>query len=166
MRRIDKYLLDEYSTKAKSSPRKRVNYNFHEYLDDTLQRMLNCLEPETYVRPHKHQDPDKREAFVLLRGRAIVFVFDDRGGIIDHVLLDNGAGMHGVEIPAGEWHSLAALDPDTVVYEVKDGPYSPINDKNFATWAPAEDEAGCQEYLSKCLHEVGIHRNCNNNRIG
>ena len=67
MIRIDKELLDSVSAKAKASPRLRVNFNFHEEAEDTLQRLLNAMEPGTYVQPHKHENPNKREAFLLKR---------------------------------------------------------------------------------------------------
>lgn len=41
---INKNLLDEVSSQAKASPRLRINYNFHQSLDDLCHRMLNALE--------------------------------------------------------------------------------------------------------------------------
>ena len=82
MKIIDKQLLDKTSEQAKQSPRLRMNYNFHERLDDPVNRLLNAMEPDTYIRPHRHLNPDKDEIFLLLRGKAVVFIFDDQGGSI------------------------------------------------------------------------------------
>jgi cupin fold WbuC family metalloprotein len=151
MIRIDSYLLDETSAKAKLSPRRRMNYNFHEHYSDKLQRMLNAMEPLSYIQPHKHENPDKREVFFSLRGRILVIEFDESGNITDHTLLDPLSGNFGAEIPERTFHTIVALDPDSVAYEVKDGPYAPIDDKNFAAWAPKEQAPTAIEYLRNLL---------------
>jgi cupin fold WbuC family metalloprotein len=156
MIRIDSYLLDETSAKAKLSPRRRMNYNFHEHYSDKLQRMLNAMEPLSYIQPHKHENPDKREVFFSLRGRILVIEFDESGNITDHTLLDPLSGNFGAEIPERTFHTIVALDPDSVAYEVKDGPYALIDDKNFASWAPKEGETGAEEYLKEILKKLGI----------
>ena len=131
-----------------------MNHNFHEYYGDTLQRMLNAMESFSYIQPHKHENPDKREVFFVLRGRFVVIEFDGVGNITDHILLDPLAGNYGAEIPERTFHTIIALDPDTVAYEVKDGPYAPIDDKNFAPWAPKEGAAEVEEYLKELLLKI------------
>ncbi|MFZ4521157.1 MAG: WbuC family cupin fold metalloprotein [Bacteroidales bacterium] len=155
MIKIDKELLDSISAAAKASPRRRMNHNFHKEYSDTLQRMLNAVEPHTYVQPHKHENPDKREVFIAFRGRILVIEFDDDGTITDHIILDPLKGSHGAEIPERTFHTIIALDPDTVAYEVKDGPYTLIDDKNFASWAPKEGSPEVAEYLSRLLDQTG-----------
>lgn len=59
---IDKSLLDIVSAQAKASSRLRMNYNFHQSLDEKCHRMLNAVEPGTEVPIHKH--PTKDESFV------------------------------------------------------------------------------------------------------
>jgi len=146
---VSEKLLNELSEKAKNSSRKRMNHNFHDDLADPINRMLNALEPETYLQPHKHENPDKREVFVLIRGSFVVIFFDETGNPTNFVLLNREKGNYAVEIPVGAWHTVIALEAGSVFYEVKDGPYLPINDKNFASWAPKESDKGCGEYLSK-----------------
>ncbi len=148
---INEELLDAVATKAEISPRKRMNYNFHPQLDDPLQRMLNCLEPGTYIRPHKHENPDKVEAFILLKGKVLVVEFDDEGNITSHALLEAGTGTYGAEIAPCIFHCIIALEKNSVVYEIKNGPYSALDDKNFAQWAPKEGEEGCRAYLEKII---------------
>lgn len=156
MKLINTQLIEKVAIEAKYSPRKRMNYNFHETLDANVQRMLNALEPGTYIQPHKHEDPDKFEAFLLLHGKALVIEFNDRGDIIEKHILSGDSGNIGVEIAPCHWHCILALEPQTVIYEIKDGPYSPINDKNFASWAPKEGDPGCQNYLNQLLKECGV----------
>ena len=148
--------ISETSKKAQSSPRKRMNFNFHQEASDNLQRMLNAMEPSTYIQPHKHENPDKTEVFFVLRGRILLVEFNDIGEIIDHIILDPKQGNYGVEVPARTWHSLIPLEKESVAYEVKDGPYIPIEDKNFASWAPAEGDKDCQAYNEKILAELEL----------
>lgn len=142
-------LLDELSQKSKNSPRKRLNFNFHEDLADPINRMLNAFEPGTYIQPHKHENPDKREVFIVLRGSLVVVIFDDSGNPVDFILLDPAKGNYAIEVPPGVWHNVVSLESGTVVYEIKDGPYQQISDKNFASWAPKEGDSDCDQYLSQ-----------------
>jgi cupin fold WbuC family metalloprotein len=153
---INDILLQETIKQAKESSRKRKNFNFHKSLDANVQRMLNALEPGTYVQPHKHENPDKVEVFMVLKGKILVIEFDDAGLIVEHIVLSAASGNLGVEIPPKIWHCIIPLESGTVIYEVKDGPYSPIDDKNFAPWAPKEGESGCNEYNKTLLKKCGI----------
>ena len=152
MKIIDKQLLDETTARAKASPRLRMNYNFHETLDDPINRLLNALEPDTYLRPHRHCNPDKNEIFLLLRGKVAVFLFDDDGHVTETLLLNPINGCYGAEIPAGVWHGLLVLESGSVIYEIKEGPFAPLTPENMAPWAPAaEDTKGVEEYMSFLL---------------
>jgi cupin fold WbuC family metalloprotein len=124
MKQIDSVLLDELTGKAKDSPRKRMNFNLHDTLSDPLQRLCNAIEPETYIRPHRHADPDTGEFFVMLRGSAVLLFFDDIGLVIERSLLSAGGPVLAAEIPPKTWHSIAALESGTVFFEVKEGPMS------------------------------------------
>lgn len=153
---IDHSLIERISEGATASPRKRKNYNFHELLSDPINRMLNALEPGSYVQPHKHENPDKREVFIVLKGSFVVFYFDSSGQITEFALLNRESGCYGVEVEPGQWHSIASLEPGSVVYEFKDGPYDPVVDKNMAPWAPEEGDADTENYLAGLLKKVGF----------
>lgn len=148
---IDSALLNKLSVEASTSTRKRKNLNFHTESKDTLQRMLNAFEPGTYVRPHKHENPDKREVFIILAGKAAIIQFDDQGEVIKSVILDQKSGILGVEIPPKVFHTIISLEKGTVMYELKDGPYVVENDKNFAHWAPEEGHPDAEIYLQNIL---------------
>ncbi|MCX6279987.1 MAG: WbuC family cupin fold metalloprotein [Bacteroidetes bacterium] len=154
MKKIDSGLLEKTSRLAKESPRKRMNFNFHKSPDDTLQRLLNAIEPGSYIQPHKHESPDKREVFFSLMGRLAVIEFDNEGNIADFIILDPKVGNFGVEIDARTWHTIISLEPGSVAYEFKDGPYNPIDDKNFASWAPKEGAAEVENYLLGLLQKI------------
>jgi cupin fold WbuC family metalloprotein len=125
-------------------------------MDDRLQRLLNAIEPYSYIQPHKHEDPDKREIFFILRGRMVVVEYDDQGNITDHIILDASKGNFAVEIAERSWHSIISLEPGSVSYEFKDGPYDPIDDKNFARWAPREGEPGTKDFITRILNQLEI----------
>lgn len=148
LRPIDRTLLDAATDEARRSPRRRAILRYHEH-DEPIQRMLNAVEPDSYVRPHRHLDPPKIETFVLLRGRAIMLRFDDAGAILEVTELAAGGPQHGVEVLPGAWHMPFTLEPGTVFYEIKAGPYNPTTDKDFASWAPPEtDAAAGRAYLA------------------
>lgn len=149
---INKDLLKPLQVKSLTNPRRRINYNFHTEASDTLQRMLNVIQPGSYCQPHKHESPDKREVFIILTGKLLLVLFDDQGKIEEWVVLDRDAGVYGFEVAPRRYHSIIALEADTVVYELKDGPYNPADDKHFACWAPSEGEGkACDEYIRKLL---------------
>ena len=121
MKIIDQQLLKEVSTQAKASPRLRMNYNFHSSLDDKCHRFLNAVEPGTEVPIHKH--PTKDETVVILRGKVRVTTHNDDGSIIEDVVLCPEEGRYGVNIPKGVWHTIEAIEPNSVIFECKEGPF-------------------------------------------
>jgi cupin fold WbuC family metalloprotein len=156
MIKIDQNIIAELAEKAGNIPRKRINFNFHKAPSDPLQRLLNVMQPGTYLQPHKHENPDKREVFIVLTGRFLAVEFDEKGSIADSMILDPLKGNFAAEVPARTYHSIICLEPNSAIYELKDGPYDPLDDKNFAVWAPKEGTEGCREFLNKILHDCGI----------
>ena len=120
---IDKILLNTVSDQAKASPRLRMNYNFHQSLDEKCHRFLNAVEPGTEVPIHRH--PTKDESFVLLRGRVRVTTHNDDGRIIENVVLCHEEGKYGVNIPKGVWHKVESLATGSCFFECKEGPFVP-----------------------------------------
>jgi len=123
MKLIDGQLLNEVSAQAKESPRLRKNYNFHQSLDDKCHRFLNAVEPGTMVEIHRH--PTKDESFVILRGRVRVNTYNDDGSVLESVVLCPEDGKYGVDIPKNVWHKLESLEPGSVIFECKEGPFVP-----------------------------------------
>lgn len=145
----DAALLAQKARDAAVNPRKREIHRFHTDNAATLHRMINTLQPGSYVRPHRHLDPPKDESFVLLTGRMGFICFQDDGtfGPEDCAVLDRNTGVLALDAPAGGWHAILALAPDTALFEVKPGPYSRLSDKDFAPFAPAENDAAASAYL-------------------
>ena len=144
-------MINHKSADARVNPRGREIHVFHSGDGDPFHRMLNAMEPGTYIRPHRHLNPPKDEAVVLLRGAVGVVVFDDRGTPLpkQQKRLEAGGPVFGVDLRAGVWHTFVALAPGTVLYELKPGPYAPFDDKDFAPWAPDPESDEARRYLSK-----------------
>ena len=138
MKRLTADILAALYAEAAASPRRRKNFNLHASPDDPIQRLCNAFEPGTYVRPHRHAAGGVWELFLVLSGAAAVLTFDDNGTVTARTELWFGGEVQGVELPPGVWHSLVSLAPDTVLFEVKPGPYRPTGENDFAAWAPPE----------------------------
>lgn len=121
---IDNNLLDTVTSQAEASQRLRMNYNLHETLDAKAQRLLNAMEPGTSLPIHRHCHT--AETYVLLRGSIRVLFYNDVCELIDSVDLNPLEGKYGVDIPIGQWHALEVLEKGTVIFEVKEGPYTPL----------------------------------------
>jgi len=135
--------------RARETPRRRINHNFHAAMEENPHRFLNAMLRGTYIAPHRHLAPPKAEAFLVLSGEVAFFVFDDAGAIAGTWRL--GGSSVGIDVPPGVWHTLAVLSPEAVCYEVKPGPYSAANDKDFAPWAPREGQPGAAAYLERLV---------------
>ena len=123
---IDALLLDKLTAEAKASPRLRMNLDLRNSAADSSQRMLNAIEPGSVVPVHRHRGSS--ETLVVLRGRVVEEYYDSQGVCVATYELAAGGPAFGLNIPAGQWHSLRALDPGTVILEMKDGAYEPIQE--------------------------------------
>ena len=129
---FDRNVLDELTQRAKESPRLRMNLDLRNSPEDGSQRMLNALEPGTVLPIHRHRTTS--EVVVMLRGRAVQYLYDEQGRETDAVLLAAGAldgegvpgAVPGMTIAKGQWHKLVALESGTVIFEAKDGAFVPL----------------------------------------
>ena len=154
MKIIDKALIDRTTEQARKESRLRKNYNLHEHLCDPVNRLLNALEPGTYVPAHRHSHPAKDETVFVLRGNIVSVIFDDAGNIIERAVIDPAHGVYGFDIPAGQWHGLLVRESGTVVFEVKKGPFTPLTEEDIAPWTPrTDDKEGITRYLNRLAEE-------------
>ena len=138
---IDNILLDNLTVQAKESPRLRMNMDLRNSAADKSQRILTAIEPGSVVPIHRHQKTS--ETVVVLRGRVVEEYYSSAGVLeasyelaaggdarSESGLTERESGMTGVacalNIPAGQWHTLRALESGTVILEMKDGAYEPI----------------------------------------
>ena len=122
---IDNLLLDKLTAQAKESPRLRMNLDLRNSDVDSSQRMLNALEPGTVIPIHRHCSTS--ETVVILRGRAVQWLYDAEGNVTEKVLLEVGGDIPAMSVENGQWHRLECLESGTVILEMKDGAYEPIS---------------------------------------
>lgn len=128
MQLINESLLDEVTRQAQENPRLRMNHNFHDSLDAKAQRLLNALEPGTLLPIHRH--PHTAETYLLLKGKIKVLYYNDQKELMETVVLEPKSGNYGIHIPKNQWHTLEVLESSSVIFEVKDGPYTPLEEKD------------------------------------
>jgi cupin fold WbuC family metalloprotein len=150
---LSRTLVESVTEASRTNPRRRILLPFHKSEAELLHRMLNVIQPDSYVRPHRHQEPPKTEAWVVLRGALAFFTFEEDGRVRDCLALEAGGEAFGVDLAPGIFHGLLVLAPDTVIYEVKTGPYAPVDDKAFPSWAPAEGSPEVASYLVRLREE-------------
>jgi cupin fold WbuC family metalloprotein len=146
MKIIDKERLDMLSAQASANARLRKNLNIHPADDFCCHRLFNAVEPGSYIPPHRHLDPVKDETFVIIRGRLGVIWFDDDGRVAGTALLAPGGAM-AADIPHGHFHTAVSLEPGTIFFEAKAGPYLPLSEAEKAPWAPADGTGEAAGYL-------------------
>ncbi len=126
---IDDNLLNKVSSQAQNSPRLRMNYNLHESLDDKVQRMFNAMEPGTFIPVHRHRNT--AETMIVVRGEVKITIFDDDRNITEEYVMNPSKGNYGYHVPKCIWHSVEVTARDTVMFEVKEGPYSPLTTEDI-----------------------------------
>ena len=125
--KITQALLDDLTAKAKVSPRLRMNLDLRDTDEDTSQRMLNAIEPGSPLPIHRHQNTS--ETVICLRGRLVEEFYDDlERTCTERIELSPSGPIVALNIPAGQWHTVQALESGTVILEMKDGKYEPLSD--------------------------------------
>lgn len=158
MKIFDQASLEELSIRAKRSPRLRQHCNIHQSYQDPCQRLLNAIEPNSYIRPHRHKSDPRDEMLVAVRGLMALVTFGDDGSVTGVVRL--ATEQYGAkacplaELSSDVWHTVVALESGCVLLEIKAGPFDPDQPKDLALWAPEENSEEAQAYLSKLLERI------------
>ena len=125
--KITQAILDKLTEEAKASPRLRMNLDLRNGEEDSSQRMLNAIEPGSPLPIHRHQKTS--ETIVCLRGRLVEEYYDElERRCTEAIELSPNGPVVALNIPAGQWHTVKALESGTVIMEVKDGAYEPLQD--------------------------------------
>ena len=148
---IDRSALDQARVLALASPRHRGIVRYHEH-HEGVQRMINVLQPESYVRPHRHASPAKTEIFVILAGQAHILRLDDDGHPLEQVMIAAGSECWGVEIAPGAWHTVVPGREGAALFEVIEGPFDPRTHKEFMPGFPEEGSSGAGAVLKSWRH--------------
>jgi cupin fold WbuC family metalloprotein len=148
MKIITRQLLDDLSAEARQNQRLRKNWNIHPEDGFPSHRLLNAMEPASYIRPHRHLDPLKDETFMIVRGRLGVIVFADDGAVTETILLEEGGETVGVDLPSGCFHTAVSLAEGTIFFEAKAGPYLPLTADELPSWSLDGSDPAAGEYLA------------------
>lgn len=140
-------LCEEGLAESRRSPRRRMLLPIHRGGEDLVQRMINFLQPGTYIQPHQHPREGASETVLVMSGCLGFLCFDEAGELRTASRLEVG---DLIDIEAGIWHGVVALAPDTVILEFKRGPFD-VADKVAAEWAPAENSEAAPAYLARLL---------------
>lgn len=149
MQVVTRELMARISDEARQSKRLRKNYNFHPSDQSRCHRLLNAIEPASYIRPHRHLDPEKEEAFILMSGSLGIVLFADDGAVAGTLLLSQAGDNLGADIPHGVYHTAISMETGTLFYETKAGPYLPLADAEKAEWAPEDGDPAAGAYLER-----------------
>lgn len=131
--------LNDLLEQAKASSRLRQHFDLRTSSNDTSQRMLNALQPDTEVPIHKHEDTS--ETVICLCGRLEEIIYEEVVEYsreetsrtediirkqtfkeVERHLLCPAEGLFGIQIPAGAWHTIRVIEP-SVIFEAKDGAF-------------------------------------------
>lgn len=157
---FDDDLFGRVSDEARRSPRGRMNYNFHRLTDDPVNRLLNVMHRGSYLPVHRHLDPARSETSVVMRGSVGVTIYDGSGAVVARRRVSASGPCSGFDIEAGVWHGLVVLEDDTVLFEVKQGPYASISPENIAPWTPAvENTEAVAEFVKNLETEFNKLQN-------
>ena len=128
--KITQAILDKLTAQAKASPRLRMNYDLRNDENDSSQRMLNAIEPGSPLPIHRHQKTS--ETVVCLRGRLVEEFYDElERTCTEAIELSPNGPVVALNIPAGQWHTVRSLESGTVILEMKDGAYEPLEDADI-----------------------------------
>lgn len=155
---VDQALLAALVDAAGAAPRRRQHRNLHASYGEACQRLLNAIEPDSYIRPHRHSLDPKTETLVALRGLFALVLFEDDGAVREVLCFGTeqyrDARAAAVELAPHAWHTVLALVPGAVLLELKAGPFDPGAAKELATWAPEEGSGDAAAYLGQLRREV------------
>lgn len=148
--------MDDLSTQARTSPRLRSHFNLHGSLEDLVQRVYIGAQPGTYIRPHAHMQAHKWEYISIIRGAVDFLLFSPQGVLEQRIPLQAGGETTAIEMAAGTWHTLIVQQPDTILFEVKQGPFDAASNAEFADWAPQENTPAVADFMQQLLAlEIG-----------
>ena len=130
--KITQAILDNLTEQAKASPRLRMNMDLRNSDADQSQRMLNAIEPGSPLPIHRHRHTS--ETVVCLRGRLVWEFYDELERICTETIeLSPNGQVVALNIPAGQWHTVRALESGSVILEMKEGAYEPIGPEDILT---------------------------------
>jgi cupin fold WbuC family metalloprotein len=142
--------------------RRRSHHNFHSSYKDDLQKILISLNFGSYIRPHRHLIDPKEELLISLSGDLAIVFFSNNGDVIDVQMLkpfNNTSQSFGIIIQPDQWHMAVSISPNSLILEIKLGPFQPDLAKEYAFWAPEENSFDSTIFLNDILTKINKYEN-------
>lgn len=149
-------LIYEASTLSK----KRKHFNLHLSYQEKCQRLFNAIGCNSYIQPHRHILDNKTETLIAIKGLFALFYFDDLGNTKElyffgsELHINKNIDAYGIEVLPNQWHTVIAMAPNSLLFEVKEGPFHPDLAKEMAPWAPKEDSEEALPYLNGLISQA------------
>jgi len=143
--------LLELIEQSRTSTRRRAAYSPHSQDYQGMQLLVNAIQPDSYIPPHKHPS---QEIWIPLKGRINFVIFDENGKLMDVQVLNERNAIF-LECPENTYHTGIAAEPDSIFGNLNPGPYSPL-DKIPAIWAPSESNSDFPKYLERLKDEIDL----------
>jgi cupin fold WbuC family metalloprotein len=153
--------FEELLSTATQSQRLRAHTNVHHSYADQCQKLFNAIKVDSYIRPHRHSLDPKEECLIAIKGLFGLIMFTEHGVIESATLFGSDKYSEkflipsGLELSALTWHTVVSLVEDSILFEVKSGPFDPRLAKELAPWAPEEGSECAQDYLN-ALRQRGL----------
>jgi hypothetical protein len=155
-------LFDSLIRRAKNSPRSRQFFNIYQHHEEPCQRLLNAINVGSYIQPHRQVNSGKKEMLVAFMGKFAVIKFSEQGQLDDFTFfatekyLDQETTTIGIELDCNCWHAVIAIKPNSVLLEIKAGPFDVSVAKDCSPWSPPTDSKGVDDYVRKLYGFCGI----------
>lgn len=146
---LSEQMIEDGLKASRESERLRIILPIHRKQDAKVQRMINFLQPGTYIRPHMHPLDHATESLILIQGSIRFYTFDMDGNGLTEDEIQSKPLPGLVDIEPNVWHSFIVLEENTILFECKKGPYDAKTDKVFAEWSPEEGAKDVEKWMEK-----------------
>ncbi len=144
--KIDKEYIACLKSLAKKNSEKKCTMCLHDDTRAHVHEMINVYPGGVYIRPHSH--PFKTETKIIIEGKLLVVIFDNKGDISDEFVMEKD-GIFTFRMDKGMIHTNIPLT-DVVFHEIVEGPFVGHDDSVFPEWAPELDDGeGIRKIMDK-----------------
>lgn len=128
MVKIDDELLGNLTIDALDRQFQQMDYSLFDSCDSQTNIKIRVLLPTAPIPIRRNRKSD--EAYVLIRGKLFVVLYNEMGGQTERLLLDESKGSYGVKIPRDQWFSIEVVEPSTIL-EIKNGDTEKIDENDI-----------------------------------
>lgn len=121
----------------------------HDSFSDAPQKFVNCLTPNSYIRPYMHSSENQWKLMCWISGEIIVLFFDDEGVLRHKVFMDDQS-TKVIEIPPLCYHSFLAIK-NSAYLEIRNCSYGSTVDRTYAKWSLPENDYLALKYHNRLL---------------